>query len=111
MKMECRQVGTVEVCTPVGPLVDEDADQFSAKILQQLRSPNSRAVVALSEVPYMDSAALEGLLDAADELSDRGARLKLVGVTATCREVMELTGLSDRFQFFEELEDAVKSFL
>ena len=111
MKIERQQVGSVEVCVPIGPLVDEDAEEFSRTLLERLASSNPRVVVALKEVPYLDSTALEGLADAADELSNRALLLKLVNTPATCREILELTGLSERFQFFDDVRDAVKSFL
>ena len=111
MKIEQQQVGTVDVLTPVGPLVDEDAAAFTEALLEHLKSPTARVVCSLHEVAYMDSAALEGLLDATDELAQRAQTLKLVRVPATCREIMELTGVSGRFSFFAEAQDAVRSFL
>ena len=111
MKVERQQVGTVDVMTPVGALVDEDAERFSRLLLERLKSPSPRVVVVMQEVPYMDSAALEGLLAATEELSDRSMSLKLASVTPTCREILELTGLSGRFRFFNDVQDAVKSFL
>ena len=109
MKIERQRVGTVEVCTPFGPLVEEDAQEFVEALIERLRGPNPRVVVSLHEVPYVDSIALEGFADAADELDDMASRLKLVQVTPSCREAMELTGLASRFQFFEEVGDAVRS--
>lgn len=111
MKIERQQVGTVEVCIPFGPLVEEDAQEFAETLIERLRGPNPRIVVSLHEVPYVDSIALEGFADAADELDDMASRLKLVKVTPSCREAMELTGLAGRFQFFEEVRDAVRSFV
>jgi anti-anti-sigma factor len=111
MRIERQQVGTVDVFAPVGALVDQDAENFSKMLLKRVQSPNPRVVVSLHEVPYMDSVAVEGLLDATDELADRAASLKLVGVPPTCREVFELTGVSARFSFFKDVQDAVKSFL
>ena len=111
MRIEQRQVGTVEVLMPVGALVDDDADVFRKKLMQRIGSPNSRVVVSMQEVPYMDSAALEGLVDAADELADRANALKLTNLSPICRETLELTGLSGKFRLFKDVEDAVKSFL
>ena len=111
MRIEQQQVGTVDVFTPNGPLVDQDGEAFSETLLARVKSPNPRVVVALHDVPYVDSGALEGLLVAADELQDRATSLKLANVTATCREIFELTGLSSRFRFFKDVQDAVKSFL
>jgi len=111
MKCEQRQVGTVDVLTPIGALVDEDAEQFSAKLLERLRSSSPRVVISMQEVPYLDSKALEGLLAAADELAERALHLKLARVTQTCREVFSLTSLAERFRFFESVEDAARSFI
>lgn len=111
MKIERQQVGTVDVLTPIGALVDEDAEEFSRILLEHLSSANPRVVVALQEVPYMDSVAIEGLLNTADELSYRATGLKLVHVSPTCREILELTGHSEKFRFFSEVQDAVKSYL
>ena len=111
MRIERQQVGTVDVLTPAGALVDEDAESFAKMLMKRVQSPNPRLVVSLHEVPYMDSTALEGLLSATDELSDRASSLKLVGVQPTCREILELTGLAARFSFFKDTQDAVKSFL
>ena len=89
MKTEHQKVGTVDVLTPVGALVDEDAEQFSRVLLERLKSSNPRVVLSLAEVPYMDSAALEGLLKATDELADRAMSLKLANLPPTCREILE----------------------
>jgi anti-anti-sigma factor len=111
MKLEQRTVGTVEVLSVVGALVDQDAESFSQQLLGLARSTNPRVIVWLHEVPYLDSAAIEGLLTAADELEGRAMSLKLVAVSSTCRETLELTGVSNRFSYFKDVQDAVKSFL
>ncbi len=111
MKLERHAIGTVELLSPVGVLADDDAEEFSSVLRRRLDGPNPRVAVSLAEVPYMDSTALDGLVSAADTLMERGSRLKLVAVSATCREILELTGLSGRFQFFEEANAAARSFL
>lgn len=111
MKVDQQQVGTVDVFTPAGPLVDQDGEAFSKTLLARVNSPNARIVLAMQEVPYLDSSALEGLLAATDELHERASNLKLASVAPTCREIFELTGLSHRFRFFKDVQDAVKSFL
>ena len=111
MKVERQQVGTVDVFVPMGPLVDQDGEKFCKSLLARLRAANPRVVVAMQEVPYLDSVSLEGLLDATDELAGRAMSLRLASVTPACREIFELTGSSGRFRFFEDVQDAVRSFL
>ncbi len=111
MKIDRQEIGTVQVLTPQGALVDDDAGEFAGVLEKKWDSPNLRLVLSLNEVPYLDSRALEALVDCSDALRARSAPLKLAGVTPTCREIMQLTGLADRFQFFEQVQDAVRSFL
>lgn len=111
MRVEHQHVGTVDVYTPHGALVDEDGHDFCEKLVEAVRASNPRVIVAMQEVPYVDSAALEKMLEAADELSERALALKLVNVTQTCREIFEVTGLSRRFRFFQDVQDGVRSFL
>lgn len=111
MKIEQQRVGTVDVLSVVGALVDQDAEAFMERLQTAIRSNNPRVIVWLHDVPYMDSAAVEGLLAAADELELRAMSLKLASVPSTCREILELTGVSSRFSYFKDVQDAVKSFL
>jgi anti-anti-sigma factor len=111
MKIDHQTYGTVDVCMPMGPLVDEDAERVRQHLLDRAGGANPRFVVGMEEVPYVDSAGLEGLLTVAEALRARGVRLKLVGVSPACREAFEITGLASGFQFFETIEDAVRSFL
>ncbi len=111
MKIEHQQVGSVAVMTVKGALIEDDATRFAADVKKQAQGANARLVLDLHEVPYVDSTALEGLLDVADVLDQRSVRLRLASLPGTVREVLQLTGLSQRFEFFEKVEDAVRSFL
>ena len=113
MKTEIRRIGTVDIFAPSGPLADQEAQSFCQALVARLSADggNARVAVAMHDVPYLDSAALEGLLQATEVLGERATCLKLAGVTPTCREIFELTGLSSRLRFFQDVEDVVKSFL
>lgn len=113
MKLDVRKIGTVDIFTPSGPLSDQDAESFCKALHSRIASDTggARVGIAMNDVPYMDSIALEGFLTATETLGERASCLKLAGLTPTCREIFELTGLSSRFRFFKDVEDIVKSFL
>jgi anti-anti-sigma factor len=111
VKVEHQRAGSVDVLKPVGALVDKDAESFAKDLLERVQSANPRVVLSMHEVPYLDSAAIEYLLNAADELAERAVSLKLARVPPTCREILELTGVAERFSFFNDVQDAVRSFL
>ena len=80
MKLERQEIGTVEILILQGPLADDDAEEFSGLLQQRLSEPNPRVAVSLRDVAYVDSAALNGLVAAADTLIDRVKRVgEIVG--------------------------------
>lgn len=111
MAIDIKRVGTVDVVTPHGALTEDDAETFVHTMKKRLDAANPRFVLDLADVPYLDSTGIEGIVDAADDLRQRGGRLRLAGATATCREVLELTGHAHRVEFFDDAQSAVRSFL
>ena len=103
--------GAVLVIKPDGPLVQEEAQALAEAALGSSRDLLGRLTSDLSASPYIDSVGLETRLDLADELDASGQTLRLAGVSATVREVMDLTGLTNRFEFHEDANLAVRSFL
>ncbi len=111
MTIQESKQGAVTVLKPQGPLVNDDTRVFSARLTATLRGAMGRCVVDASAIPYVDSAALEALVQVTDDLAGNGQALKLCGVNETLRQVLELTGLSPRFEHFEDVNTAVRSFL
>jgi anti-sigma B factor antagonist len=111
MKVERRTVGTVNVCAPLDALVEDLSEEFNNVLRESYNGAHPRVVIDMTDVSYMDSVALEGFLDVSDSVNERGLQLKLAGVTPTCRETFEITGIGSRFLFFEDVEAAVRSFL
>jgi len=103
--------GAVLVVKPDGPLIQDDAKTLGETTHGRGRATLGRIAVDLSASPYIDSLGLEALVDLADELDTCGQTLRLAGVSATVREVLDLTGLTNRFEFHEDANLAVRSFL
>jgi len=103
--------GAVAVIKPDGPCIQEQAESLSQATLGKVRPLMGRLVIDLSASAYVDSVGLETLLDLADEMDQCGQTLRLAGVSATVREVLDLTGLTNRFEFHEDTNLAVRSFL
>lgn len=111
MKIDFQRMGTVDVLAPNGALADVDVESFVAALRERLQAPCPRFVLDLHLVPYFDSRGIESVVDAARDLQQRGGRLRLAAVTPTCREVLELTGQAACVEFFDQVADAVRSFL
>lgn len=92
-------------------MVQEDALAFGGRAANVAGPALGRVVIDLSAAPYVDSVGLEALLDLSDQLEACGQTLRLACVSATVREVLDITGLTHRFEYFDDTNTAVRSFL
>jgi anti-anti-sigma factor len=111
MGIDIKKMGTVDVIVPRGPLAEDDAETFIAQVEKRLEAASARFVLDMTDVSFLDSRGIEGIVETADALRSRGGRLRLAATPATCREVLELTGHADRVDFFDDTQSAVRSFL
>ena len=111
MKISEQKQGAVVVVKPEGALAAPESDALRAHLMQMLNSSMGRIVIDMSAVPFVDSSGLEVLLDVTDGMGESGQTLKLAATTKTVREVLELTDLAPIFEHYDEVMDAVRSFL
>jgi anti-sigma B factor antagonist len=111
MQIGEHQQGAVTVLAPKGPLCAADAEQFKTLCVQVIDRNLGRIVVDAAGVPYLDSRGLEVLLDVTEKLGESGKALKLCAACETVREVMELTDLASQFEYYQDVNAAVRSFI
>lgn len=111
MEVQEQRHGAVTVIKPVGPLLQDDATKFRQRLGDVMTRSLGRFVLDASSVAYVDSQGLEVLVQAAEQLSEGGRAMRLSGATETLREVLDLTGVSDRFEHYADVNTAVRSFL
>ncbi len=111
MELLTQQRGAVLVVKPTGPLTTAEAETFKSKVRGLIRENLGRIVIDASALHYIDSQGLQSLAEIADELRHSGKGLKLCAASETIQQVIELTGLSPRFEHFEDANSAVRSFL
>lgn len=106
MRIEEERKGSVIVLRPHGPVAGADVEQFRVQLARALGGDNTGAMVDLARVQYLDSQALEALVDAAEKCIRSQWTLALCGADETVREVLVLTGLDTLFQQFPSVEAA-----
>ena len=111
MEIQQQMHGAVASLKPLGPLTGEDAEHLKRKLLEVRARNLGRLVLDLSGVPFVDGLALEVLLATTEELAKSGQALKVCGENEVLREVLELTDLASRFEHFEDVKSAVRSFM
>lgn len=112
MRIATNRHGAVTVIQPEGPVITEDdAIQLKTEAFDVLGQTLGRFILDVSEMTFVDSNGLETLVDITDELSAGGQSLKLCGISDTLREILAITDQISKFQQFEDVQSAVRSFL
>ncbi len=110
MSIKVTQYENVAVLTVKDDLVGDSVDVFAERFAQCLHEGHCEIVVDCSAVGGFDSAALEALIDLQTQCEEQCGAAKLCGLDETCAKILEITRLARRFEAFDDLEAAVKSF-
>jgi len=73
--------------------------------IQESRTP--RVVINLSKVPYIDSSGVASLVEGLKASRNLGSRFILFGLSASAREVLELSRLIKVFEVCDNEEQAL----
>ena len=111
MDIQETREGAVTVIKPLGPLVLGDADEFRRRLEDVRQRSLGRFIVDASAIAYVDSNGLEALVGVTDGLAEGGQALRLCSANETVREVLDLTELADQFEFYQDVNTGVRSFL
>jgi len=102
--------GAVDVIRGKDSLTVEKIKQVSKLLDECVQRGQPRIVFDLEEVPLIDGAGLEMLLDVWDRCLKRGGVLKLSAPNPLCREILSITDVGPQFEIFGDTLSAAGSF-
>jgi anti-anti-sigma factor len=102
--------GAVGVIRPKGPIEAVHCDEFKRTAVEGLGLGRPMLVVDFHDVPLVDSAGLETLVDLRHELEAKGGACKLAAVNPLCADILRVTGVGLQFEQHELVRTAVGSF-
>jgi anti-sigma B factor antagonist len=88
----------------------EEATTLRERLRAMAESGQTRVVLNLQEVDYIDSTGLGGLVICYTTLRKAGGALKLINLSKRNIELLVLTKLATVFEIFNDEQDAVNSF-
>jgi anti-sigma B factor antagonist len=106
-----RKNGDVTVLDIEGKILLGEGDvQLNKKIADLIGRKESKILLNLSQVPYMDSGGLGEVVRSFTTVKREGGELKLVGVTARIKDLMTITKLHTVFDIYDTEAEGVASF-
>lgn len=105
-----QNIGTVSVVKARNSLLGDCLEQCRQYFQDLLANRRHRLVLDLSESPIVDSEGLEFIVDAQQTLLQRGGRMVIAEPQSLCREVLEITGVSEYVAIFDDRRVALGEF-
>jgi len=111
IKIDERHIDGITVLDIVGKLtIDEAAQQLRDKINSLISQKETRIVLNLKHVPYIDSGGLGELIASFGSVTRAGGTIKLLNVSKRNHDLLSITRLVTVFESFDSEAEAVKSF-
>ncbi len=88
----------------------EDTKGFNELLHKLIDEGKKNIVVDLSEVKFMNSSGLGMMIGGLTTMKKSGGNLKLAKVTEKIESLLIITKLITIFEFYDNVDDAVKSF-
>ncbi len=104
-----QQAGVV-VLTPEGELDVNNVDSLRDMIEREFEKGTRKLLVDLSEVTYMDSAALGTLVSGLKKARQKNVQFKIANLQDPVERIFNLTRLSKFFEIYKSTEEAASSF-
>lgn len=110
LQFNVRRVNDVEVIEMTGAIDALAFTAFSATLVRLMEEATPCIVLECSQVSYIGSAQLKGLIDFAHRAQARGGDVKCVGLPQTIQQVANLIAMGDLIEFYDDLPQALRSF-
>ncbi len=113
IEMTPSKIGTARVSSrtifaPKESLTYENCEELEAMFNDSLDQHKTEIILDFKAVSFLDSEALELLVRIHEELRNRGGVLKIIGIDAVCRDILNATRLINVFQVYEDIHKAIK---
>jgi anti-sigma B factor antagonist len=109
MDIEVTQTGGVTLVVPKGDLDMGTADQMKRTLTELIEKGQSKLVMDLTGVAYVDSSGLGALVAAMKQARAVGGNLKLCGLQEDVRSIFEMTRLIKVMAVHSDRQEAVAS--
>jgi anti-anti-sigma factor len=110
MQVNAESYGNAVILNLKGEITEDCISSFKQIVDHHLGdSQVVDLVLNMEQVPFIDSAGLEFLLDLQDRLAAKFGRVKLTCCDENVRKILEITQLSRSFEVLADVAEAVKA--
>jgi anti-anti-sigma factor len=110
LKINSRQLEGIAVVDCAGRIVfGDEASQLRETVKKEI-AENSRIVLNLGEVTYIDSGGIGTLVSLFTTARNAGGDIKLANLTKRVKDLLQITKLITVFESYDDVQKAVNAF-
>ena len=102
--------GSMTVLTVEPTLTKAEGEALRSAAGEQLQAGGRWFIVDLSRCGVCDSQGLEDLLWFHEKATQAGGLVKVAGLKGHCRQIFEIVRFDKRFEVYDNVHEAVRSF-
>jgi anti-anti-sigma factor len=107
-KIAITNVGSHTVLALGESVTYQNCAEFEASIQKVIGGNQIAIIFECKGVNFLDSKALEMLLRIQEVIKERGRQMKIVGLNATCQDILIATRLINQFHTYQEIQEAIR---
>lgn len=109
MQIEDVRIGNILIVTPIEKRIDASvATEFKGRMVDWINAGNTRIVLDLSNVDFIDSSGLGAIVSILKTIGNNGD-LVISGIKETVMGLFHLTRMNRVFQIFPSREEAIRA--
>ena len=101
------EAGGRTLLNPGKSITHENCQEIKDRIDTQIKQQKTEIILDCKAVAFLDSAALELLLQTHEELRRQGGALKIAGLNQVCQDILVATRLIHTLYVYEDIHKAV----
>lgn len=109
MQVKAETCGRAVILNCKGELTCDTLEVFSKEATRYLNESVTDLVINGAEMPFIDSAGLEYLLDMQTRLAEKLGQVTLTNLDESVMKILEITRLDGGFQICRDVAEAVKT--
>ncbi len=93
--------------TPKKSITWENSADIRKILAQKIQAGVSEIILDFKQVGFLDSAALEMLIDSHDTLMSQGGVLKIVNLNEVCKDILLATRIINILSVYKDINEAI----
>ncbi|MCK5507954.1 MAG: STAS domain-containing protein [Desulfobacterales bacterium] len=103
------KIGQRTVLTPLGALTYKNCEELETVFNESANQQKTDIILDCKDVSYLDSKALELMVQMHEALKNQGSILQIISLNALCNDILLVTRLAHTFNVYKNIHEAIKN--